>query len=118
MFEPGARRFARRMERIAEADQASDLSLVRHHTGDAAAQRFAADYKLPASTERLNYLAPCIKQHRLTVRRASRAMLAARAHIGELKAHNAQIAARQRLRDGCHERRIHRCTGAVGEHER
>ena len=58
MLEPGARRFAGRMEGIAEADQASDLSLVRHHAGDAAAQGFAADYELPASAERLNYLAP------------------------------------------------------------
>src|SRR5215472_834427 len=70
MFEPRARRLAGRMERIAEADQATDPSLICHHTGDPPAERFPADYKLPASAQRLNYLPPCIKQHRLTIGRA------------------------------------------------
>ena len=45
-------------------------------------------------------------------------MLASRTHVGELKARDAQIVACQRSRECCHERGIHRCTGAVGEHER
>src|SRR5713101_4158759 len=93
MFEPGARRFAGRMERIAEADEAADLSVVRHHTGNPAAQRFPADYELPASAEPLNHLPPGIKQHGLAVWRALCAVLAPRAHITELKAHDSQLVA-------------------------
>jgi hypothetical protein len=118
MFEPGARRLARWMKGIAEADQAAHLGLIGHHTCDASPQRFPADGELPAATQAGNHLSPRVKQHRLSIRRRAATTLASRAHVGELKPHDAQIIAGQRMRDSSHERRIHRRASSMSEHER
>src|SRR5262249_467381 len=110
MFEPHPRCFARRVEGIAEANQSADSRLVSDHAGNAAAKRFASDHKMLLSTHRSDYVTPAVKKYRLSVRRGSCSSRATRAHINELKPHDAQIAVGQAFSHGCHEWRIHRCT--------
>src|SRR5579875_486525 len=59
----GARRIARRMERIAEAYQTRHAGLVRDHARDASAERFAADHELLRIADACDRAAPRVDQN-------------------------------------------------------
>jgi hypothetical protein len=101
------RRLPRRMERVAEADQRTDLQFVGDHAGDAPAHRLAADGQLPpggdVGRQRRNHVAPRLQEHRLAIWRPALA-LAARRHVGELEPHDPNAGGRDLRREVVQER--------------
>ena len=112
------RRLARRVERVAEAEQPRDLALgvqpVRDHARDPPAHRLAADDERRARPERRDG-GDVLRHHRLRPRRPALAAGAPRRHVAELEARDPQARRRQRPRRRRHRRRVHRRPGAMGE---
>ena len=116
MLNTGTFGLARRVKRIAKADKAGGPHLRRQLTGHACAHRLAAQKQTPGNPSGL--LAHTLLQHRHRVGRTLAAIVAARRHIGELKAQHLDPLGRQRRRQLRHKRAVHRRAGAMGQQQR
>ena len=113
---------ARRMERVAEADEAGDARLVRDHARDAASERLAADDegRAGAAAERpgrRDRVEPRLPQDGRPVRRAAASAGPPRRHVRELETGDAESLRGRAPGQPIHERRVHGRAGAVREDE-
>ncbi len=111
---------ARRMERVAEADQPADVAgtevLLGHHAGDPTAHRLAADEEprqVPRHGDRLGILA----LQGLGLRRRLPLADAAGRHVAEFETGGADAALGETGAEIVHPRRVHRRAGAMRQQQ-
>ena len=108
----------RRVEGVAEADEAARLHLVGEQARHAPAEGLASDHEARGAAELAEGVAPRGEQHGRAVERAAPALLATLRHVGELEARHADAARGELARHRREEGRVHRGAGSVGEHQR